>query len=797
MRKVLYGVGVVFCSIASSAAVAQDGARAPEGGGRNNLRTSQNSSGDTVGIQEIVVTANKRAQSINSVGMSITAATGEALAQRGIIDTADLVKVVPGFTVAKTQYGPPVYTLRGIGFYEQGIGSPPAVSIYVDEVVLAFPVMTQGASLDLERVEVLKGPQGLLFGQNSTGGAINYIAAKPTTELKMGADLSFSRFNQVDASGFISGPLSSNLRGRIAMRTSQGGAWQYSNSRPNDRLGSNESYAGRILLDWDATPGLTFRLNVNGFIDKSDTQAPQLVAIQPAVPTAPSAALQLAFQPFGEGNNRVGEWTTDWPNRHDDSFWQAALRGDYEIGDSVKLTSITSYQRMKVDTATPNSGFPIRVLDDRQTGTIRSVNQELRLSGSSSRLTWLIGGNYEHVNSKEITYYRFPLLTISASPLPGILPDLGYDNGSDQSQKIKDYALFANGEFKLTDNLAVQAGARYTNYKVNGSNCNRDFGPTYPSTALFNFLQSILNSGPVPPIQNGSCFELDSPQHPVAVGAYEAKLNQENVAWRLGLNYKFNTGGIVYATYSRGWKAGAFTNITSAYNSQFAPAVQERVDAYEVGAKLPLFDRRIQFNSAAFYYGYKNKQTRTRVLDPIFGLLDTLQNIPKSRVYGVEADLAAKPFPGLSLSLSGIYLNTKITGDYITISQDGVGGNFKGSKLTFSPKWTGLADAQYETAFDASHKLFVGGSLSTRSSQNSTFATAAVPAPNFKIDGYTLLDLRAGFAASDDEWRVTLFARNVTNKYYINNVISTTDGRYKLTGRPATYGVSVSVRPNF
>ena len=653
LRKVLYSVGVSLCAVASSVAAAQDGPRTSEEGQLNTSSASPAQNGDGARVNEIVVTANKRSQSINSVGMSITAATGEALAQRGVIDTADLVKVVPGFTAAKTQYGPPVYTLRGIGFYDQGIASPPAVSVYVDEVGLAFPIMTPGASLDLERVEVLKGPQGLLFGQNSTGGAINYIAAKPTAQPEMGADLTFSRFSQVDASAFVSGPLSDNLRGRIAARTSQGGAWQYSNSRPYDRLGNNESYTGRILLDWDAAPGLQFRLNVNGFIDKSDTQAPQLVAILPAVPTSPSAAIQQSFRPFGDGNNRVGEWTTDFPNRHNDSFWQASLRGDYEVGDSVKLTSITSYQRMKVDTSTPNSGFPVHVLDDRQTGTIRSFNQELRLSGNSSRLTWLVGGNYEHVSASEATFYRFPLLTISSSPLPGILPDIGIDNGSFQSQKIEDYAVFGNGELELTRNLTLQAGARYTKYKVNGSNCNRDTGPTYPTTALFNFLQVIFNTTPVPPIANGDCIELDSPEHPVAVGAYQGKLDEDNVAWRVGLNYKFDAGGLVYATYSRGWKAGAFSNITGSYNTQFAPAVQERVDAYEAGLKLPMLDRSVYFNSAAFYYSYSNKQTRSRVIDPRFGLLDKLVNIPKSRVYGIEADITAQPFESLTLSLTG------------------------------------------------------------------------------------------------------------------------------------------------
>ncbi|MBT5702529.1 MAG: TonB-dependent receptor plug domain-containing protein [Gammaproteobacteria bacterium] len=162
-------------------------------------------------IEEIVVTAQKREESINEVAMSIQAATGERLTELGITDTADLFKVVSGFSSNVTYYGTSIYTIRGVGFQDTALASSPTVSVYLDETPLAYSVLTQGVSLDLQRVEVLKGPQGTLFGQNATGGAVNYVANKPTETFEAGFDASVGRFNTIDVQGFVSGPVNDTL----------------------------------------------------------------------------------------------------------------------------------------------------------------------------------------------------------------------------------------------------------------------------------------------------------------------------------------------------------------------------------------------------------------------------------------------------------------------------------------------------------------------------------------------------------------------------------------------------------
>ncbi|MEO0033598.1 MAG: hypothetical protein RIS94_3356, partial [Pseudomonadota bacterium] len=211
---------------------------------------------DTVSNAEIIVTANKREQSANSVGLTIQAASGDTLLQRGITGPADLSKLVPGFTFTQSIYSTPVYTLRGIGLYDATFGAAPSVSVYTDQIPRNVPVMSDALDLDVERVEVLKGPQGTLFGQSSTGGAVNYIMGKPTKDLHAGFNASYERFDRAEVGGFISGPLGDKVQARLAVKGISGGAWQNSLSRANDDNGDTRKLMGRLTVDLEPAPGV-------------------------------------------------------------------------------------------------------------------------------------------------------------------------------------------------------------------------------------------------------------------------------------------------------------------------------------------------------------------------------------------------------------------------------------------------------------------------------------------------------------------------------------------------------------
>lgn len=214
-------------------------------------QTAQTEPIDAIG--EIVVTAQKRAQASTDVGLSIVSVGNEELSRKGIATAQDLVKIVPGLSVSDAGNGGTiVYTLRGIGFNSANLGATSAVAVYVDEVPLSYPIMSQGVGLDLQRVEVYKGPQGTVFGQNSTGGAINYIANKPTDTLVAGVEGTFGRFNRWGVQGYVSGPINENLRLRLAISQEGGGPWQKSYTR-DDGLGRRDRTFGRFLGQLDVT----------------------------------------------------------------------------------------------------------------------------------------------------------------------------------------------------------------------------------------------------------------------------------------------------------------------------------------------------------------------------------------------------------------------------------------------------------------------------------------------------------------------------------------------------------------
>lgn len=789
---------------------------------------------DGAGVAEIVVTAQKRAQSINSVGMSINAASAEQLESRGVKSVDDLVKVVPGMTVQPSPYSTPVYTIRGIGLYDNSLAAAPAITTYMDEVPIPFPTMTVGATLDLERVEVLKGPQGTLFGQNSTGGAINFIAAKPTDEFHAGGSLSYERFGLMDGTAYISGPIAENLRGRISVRGVEGGEWQYSVTRPDDRTGATRQLIGRMLLDWDASSNLKFHLNVNGFRDRSDVLALRPIENFKNISPAPNPANPFAVvdparydlftnpaspiydptfinqqnltigrlngadgpeqqaearlylgQPAAPTNDaRAAEWNPALRRNLKRDYFQASLRGDLDVTDNIKLTSITAYQELKSDSEQDLDGSVARALEVFNAGKVTFFSQELRLSGTSDRLNWIVGGNFDRVTQDE-TNYVDPFAYPAAYLAPGLT--LGR-TGVALTQKANTYAVFGNAEYEVVPNLNIQAGVRYTKTDRRATICGRNFGGDLGETNLVTGITGV-------PLTSGQCFQIDTATFRPVITPDPFSLNEDNTSFRVGVNYTLPNRGLLYANFSRGYKSGIFSAVLGLLASQGDPAVQEKVDAFEGGFKMPLLDRKLQVNGAVFHYSYVDKQIRGKIPDSLFGLIEKLVNIPKSRIWGIEGEIVAQPVDGLNMSASGTYVNSKIIGtSQVLYNYQGYSGSFDGSQLPFTPKFTGTIDAQYNWPVGQSLEMFVGGTGRHQSQTNSTIGNATLLNNLYVIPAYTTLDLRAGVGSADGKWKFTVFGRNVTNEVITTLMFQHIDGRYSYAAKPVTYGASISLR---
>lgn len=761
------------------------------------LAETENSGNDTNELANdknvIIVTAQKRSERLTDVPMSITAVTGEQLAVAGVSDTSQLVKAVPGFSYQKGAFGTPVLSIRGIGYSDNSVAAGPAVTSYVDQVALPYSVMARGAFLDLERVEVLKGPQGTLFGMNSTGGAINFIAARPTSHLEAGFNAGFARFSEVDLSAFISGPLGDTLTARAAVQFERADGWQRSSTRPNDRLGSKEFYNGRLLLDWQAADMLTLQLSLSAWHDSSETQAAQFLQFSPAVPVTPITqfiADAMNASPVAAANARSADWDPGRNYKRDDDFFQVSLRADWELSDDVLLTSLTSYSDFRGNAPIDIDGSAFTAFAvTSHPAKLTSFAQELRLSGTSGPVDWMVGGNYQDEVANEST------LTLNQGTNNQIGPFLFTALGQVADQDIVTSSVFGSIDVNLTDALTLQGSARYTDQNRDFSGCIRDagLGPTGTTAAeAFGFLASNFTGTPViiPP---GGCLSLDAATF--QPGLVTSELDEDNLSWRVGLDYKIAADSILYANVTRGYKSGSYALVPGILSSQFTPVTQESVLAFEAGMRVSTLDGLLNFDAAVFYGDYKDKQLKGIVLTPVFGPLPQLINIPKSEIYGFEFNMVARPADGLRLSAGLTHVRSKVRADPLAPSEPrGPFGNlttYVGEQFPNTPKWQAIADAEYKFPLNNGGLMgMVGTSVNHRSGSPAQFGED----PLFVLPSYTLLDLRAGVETEDGRWSAQIWGRNITNDYYWTNVTHLTDYVSRLAGMPATYGISIGYR---
>lgn len=776
------------------------------------LAHAQDEGASSAASGDIVVTANKREQNLNDVGLTITAISGDALDERGVTSLEDIASVVPGLSFASSTNSTPIFTLRGVGFNESSLGVYPAVSVYTDQVPLPFPVTASHAAYDLERVEVLKGPQGTLFGQNATGGAINYIAAKPTDSFEAGGDIGYGRFDRFEGNAYISGPLADDVNARLSVTGLNSGDWQRSNTRPNDTNGGESYYAGRFQLDVKPAEGIRLLFNANGWKDKSDPQAQQLVAVDPQIapPGAPAATyVNLANTPLSPFSARAADWTPGAGTPSGDrGFYQLSLRADIDVTDNVTLTSLTSYNDYSQNNIFDGDGTPLVLFDIVQgNGAITSFNQEIRLANNDSGpLRWVIGGNYE--DSKT---FEDQILNYQDSSNNNAANAFINSSGITNEQNIENWALFANGEYDITDQLTFKAGARYTKSTNDADICGYASGDGNVAT-LFNILGGLFNPmTPFTPLTQtdnpagtNNCYTLNNSLLPGE--RFIRQLKEDNLSWRVGLDFRASDDILLYTNVSRGYKAGSFPSLAAATFTAIAPVTQESVTAYEAGFKAGFADNMVQLNGAAFYYDYKDKQVRGKLLDPIFGILDALQNVPKSRIFGLETDLTVRPVEGLTLSGSVTYLDSKIK-RFTGVNVRGATNNFAGDAIPFTPKWSYGANIDYRVETAGGGTPFIGASITGRSSSDAALGGSRIAFSNgpnarlapgitrlYKLNGYTTVDGRIGYEAPDEAWKLTVWGKNIFNENYYTNVITSSDSVARFAGRPSTYGFTIGFK---
>jgi iron complex outermembrane receptor protein len=487
------------------------------------------------------------------------------------------------------------------------------------------------------------------------------------------------------------------------------------------------------------------------------------------------------------------------PYKADADFLGAGLRIEQKFNDSLMLTSLTGFNHVKRADVTNQDGTRFEGSTRAQDGKIDSFSQELRLAGQTDALEWIVGGYYANDklrDSKDLyagqSSSAIRLRAVAALPIAQSLTTFTYSPaqitegfrliGVTANIKSESYAAFANATFALSEQLKITGGIRYTETKQSSLGCAVDIDNS--TASVWNTAVALAVGGFSINAAPNACITYDKTFRQPS-GLVSRSLKETNVAWQAGLSWTPSDSFLGYVNVRRGFKDGVMPVVPASVEGQLDPATQEKVTTFEAGAKARLFDDRLRFNLAGYYYDYIDKQLGGLVADPVFRALQKIINIPKSHAYGIEADAALRVTPELNVNVAGSWLKTRVD-QFTGFDLFGRTLNYSGESFTFSPEWQLSGGVSYDKPIG---DLRFGANIYANYS-SSAFSQFGRD-PLFKIDAHTLVDANARIYSGDKGWSVSVWSKNVFNKYYWNNAAYIQDTVVRYAGMPRTFGVTI------
>jgi outer membrane receptor protein involved in Fe transport len=713
------------------------------------------------GEEEVIVTAQKRAQAAQDVGIAITALSGAVLTEKGITNINGLENVAPSLEVEK-QFGSGQvsFSLRGVGFKDYASNNAPTVGVYVDEVAYPYPIMTQGVLFDVQRVEVLRGPQGTLYGRNTTGGAVNIISNKPQDTFGWGVTSELSNFGKLSGESYITGALSKAVRARLAVAGEWGGNWQ-KNRETREKLGDADKVAGRLLVDFGTSDAFNVLINLHGFEDKSD-----------------GLGLQL-FKPFGATPAHSGSRSTSWGSSaefavfngiavdtapfRENTGYGASATVNWNVGPGT-LTYIGAYEYLRRKEFNDYDAVPAGIAGVMFRSKIGVQSHELRFASDySGPFNWVGGLYYSEEELKEIYASDF-----AASFGPGF--------GSVRTpyrQNVETRGVFAQGDLALSDRVKLVAGVRYE---------DEDRGISQFGTF----------AGAFGPLNLVTCTGGFGVACTTSLVSRSTGMNE----WsgKLGLEFRQTDELLWYANVSRGVKSGGFTAYNSLAPEFILPFRPEVLIAYEAGWKSEFANRRVRLNGAAFYYDYEDQQVQGAGATGGF-LIGTLFNVPKSRIYGAELDLLWRPSEAVTIGQTVGYQNGEFReGRIINTAAPGTRA-LKGERLG-PPELTYSGSFAYDGALGATGFNWRGVVDYSYRSDTDPPLLKAPSGAGYGVDAYWLANLTLAFYKEGRPWEIAAWGRNIFDEKYdeTRNFFAAPDFTpVAAPGMPATYGLRLKV----
>ncbi|UIJ46752.1 TonB-dependent receptor [Sphingomonas cannabina] len=760
-------------------------------------------------LDDIIVTAQRREQSLQEVPISVTAFSSAGIAALSAESIGDLDTFTPGLTINDTSVTQPSFTIRGVATDDFGIGTDPSVGIFVDGIYSG----RSGSSLiffnDINRVEVLKGPQGTLFGRNTSGGAISIVTNKPSDRLEANGTLQVGNYGKVRAD--VTGNLP--ITGNLALRVN--GVFNRRNGYLKDAITGEDrerehNTSARAALRWQ--PGANTDIILAYDHDDTDKDGPAAVGI---------SQWALSKDPFGRFTNDV------IGNRETRILNAVSLTATHRIGD-LTLTSLSSFKHFETHNREDEDGTgdPTRYLDTENVEKNSSIYQELRLNFENDRWNIVAGGSYFHERGRqqsivtalsdsvnrlvdEATNHVFPIFTILDS---FGLPVFGNTFQEVMSNRAANDSLaaFADATFKVTPRLSLTAGIRYTRDIKRFSWFNGGFSspgldaavapgalynailgaPLFPDDALISASDFFRASvGPEGLVFNSGALEG-------VQFTRRAKFN--DVSPRFVVQYDASDDVHLYASASRGYKAGGFNSVQ--INSFFAP---EKVWNFEGGVKSELFDRRVRLNLSGYYFKYRNRQSIS--LESVGGgIPQYITRSGDSRAYGLDLDTQFVVTRDFNVTATAGLIDSKWVK---RVEQDiDIGG-----QPTGEPVFRGILGLHYSRETEGG-TIFGDASYSYTSRQRMNDASRAIDAAIADPDGAgvdlsmldrlrsprNIINARIGWRSPDNHYSVAFYAENLLNEKYLRTLNTITADTfftpYVRRDRPGFYGVELGLR---
>ena len=685
------------------------------------------------GVEDIVVTAQRRSERLQDVPIAVTAVTANRLAATRIENASDLAALTPSLTVPATQaYFQP--RIRGVGTLAFGPGIENPIATYIDGVYLAQANSSLLSFTDVERVEVLKGPQGTLFGRNATGGLIQILTRDPTPGLGGSANFSYGNYQRIQSDASISGG-SDTLSGIVSgFYRYQGDGYGTNFATGQDTNRQTRDYGARAKIMLTPTEGTVIRLS-GDYVHSEGTYSD----------LRPPKGEKPLFGSIVPGT--VWDTNTDYQLNNRYNGGGVTLNVQQELGD-LRLTSISAYRTSKYEYNLDYDNSPNPFLKIDNVETSEQVSQELQLgSGPGSNISWLVGAYFFHFKG------AFDPSTISfAGPVVGIPPvtSISFDG----NQKGTSYAGFGQVTIPLGDKTRLTGGIRY--------NTERRTLDVTQSLAILGLPTTI-----------------DLP--------FTGDATFNKLTFRVALDHKFTPDILAYASFNRGFKSGGF-NVLTPDEPDYKP---ETLDAYEVGFKMELFDRKLRINPSFFYYQYENLQLPFFTASGQVGLA----NGPSAKLYGADLDFEIAPSANVRVFGGASFIHDRFGTYTDAVVSTPVGGgayvqslgDATGNQLPFTSKFSGNVGIEYGIPTSVG-KFTVSGNYSYNDGYFLEVDNGA------RQTSFDQLSGSIGWFADEKRLSVSVWGKNLTNSEVYTQFSTAPQGRAGSFQPPRTYGITIGTK---